>query len=717
MGIACSNCQNIIRGIQYHQQQVQQIDNNHKLEIKQVLDCEAWSFYRLSWFKKIVQIVTLTNENERRYFFDGELLRMQIFLYLKKQRIKTQQCVEFLNFPNLEQLIHLNWSGKYGQQNQKVGKWITTWKGEILRDTGGWYSKEEKKQGFWIDLSKNYRKKAEVYESGYYIDDQRYGIWNYIYDDQFMIAGHYNYQGQKSGKWTELSDRYCYFSKVKYNDEYKNGKKVGLWDIWFEQEYRYDNKLIGGGSYDGDGNKIGKWIELSEGFQDDSQITYIGHYRNCKKIGRWDIWFKTREANFLTGGGSYDEDGNKIGKWIELSDGFQEQSQTTYIGQYRNGNKIGRWDICQLGEIIGGGQYDEVDSIKIGRWIEPSDFFLHIRQIIYIGEYKNGKKINRWDIEKRREKGEPFYKIGGGSYDLEQGSIKVGKWFEFNDHYHQHEFVTSNGEYKNGNKIGKWVTFWTREYNLVHKQIACGFYDELSFNKFGKWIELNDTFSYSSQVTNIGKYKNGIKVGRWDIYFQLNFQDEKNLLIGGGSYDEEQGFIKVGKWIELGSSFDSESQVTYIGEYRSGKRVGKWDIWFDQFYDKIKQVGGGFYDEEQGYIKVGKWIELSDNFKRTSQVTFEGEYKNSRKIGRWEIWYNEWYKDKKNVLLGGGQYKEEKGFIKCGFWIDVCDSFEDFQQCVLIGEYKNNRKVGIWIINCKSYGDFYGYEREIIFEK
>ncbi|CAD8116155.1 unnamed protein product [Paramecium primaurelia] len=1082
MGISCSNCQNILRGID-HQQQEHQNDNNQKLDTEQVFDCEVWNFYNLRWFKKIVQIVTITNVNERKYFFDGQLLRIES---------SKNQSVGFQNFTNLEQLNHLNWSGKYGQLNQKVGKWITTWKGEVLRDAGGWYSDDEKKQGLWIELTKNYRNQAEVYESGYYLDDQRYGMWKYIYDEElidagrynfqgqkngkwtqlsdrfcyyskikyngeykngkkvglwniwyqdeyryinklmyfikiktiqvvvghimemeiklenglsrvmdfkdshksliletietirklvdgifglsremvrYMIqqhsqiiyigeyrkgkkigrwdifelgemigggsydeldsikigkwielsdffgirwqttyngeykkgkkinrwdiekrdekgkpfynigggsydseqgsikigkwfefnddyhlnqymttngeykngykigrwetlwttafdiinkliacgsydeissnkigkwieisdnfcsnsqvtyigeykngikvgrwdtyflkhfgdrkneligggsydeehgqaevyesgyylddqrygmwkyiydeelidAGRYNFQGQKNGKWTQLSDRFCYYSKIKYNGEYKNGKKVGLWNIWYQDEYRYINKLIGGGSYNGDGNKIGKWIEQSDGFQGFSQITYIGDYRNDKKIGRWDIWFKQGDGQIhdIIGGGSYDEDGNKIGKWVQLSEGFQEHSQIIYIGEYRKGKKIGRWDIFELGEMIGGGSYDELDSIKIGKWIELSDFFGIRWQTTYNGEYKKGKKINRWDIEKRDEKGKPFYNIGGGSYDSEQGSIKIGKWFEFNDDYHLNQYMTTNGEYKNGYKIGRWETLWTTAFDIINKLIACGSYDEISSNKIGKWIEISDNFCSNSQVTYIGEYKNGIKVGRWDTYFLKHFGDRKNELIGGGSYDEEHGLMKIGKWIDLGHLFNSDSQVTYIGEYRSGKRVGKWEIWFEQIYgdNKLQQVGGGSYDEEQGCIKVGRWIELSDNFDEYSQITFKGEYKNSRKIGRWDIWYKKYYGEKTIGLVGGGQYNEQQGLIKFGCWIDVCDSFAASQQCTLTGQYKNSRKVGIWQINCKIYDEGYDINRWVIFEQ
>ncbi|CAD8117663.1 unnamed protein product [Paramecium primaurelia] len=49
--------------------------------------------------------------------------------------------------------------------------------------------------------------------------------------------------------------------------------------------------------------------------------------------------------------------------------------------------------------------------------------------------------------------------------------------------------------------------------------------------------------------------------------------------------------------------------------------------------------GGGSYDEEDGEIKIGKWIELKEGFSKDSQILYQGEYQNGKKLGRWEIMY------------------------------------------------------------------------------
>ncbi|CAD8130341.1 unnamed protein product [Paramecium sonneborni] len=57
------------------------------------------------------------------------------------------------------------------------------------------------------------------------------------------------------------------------------------------------------------------------------------------------------EIYINSGGGSYDQEGNqkKIGKWVELDEGFDSNKQTTYNREYNiYGYKIGRWDGFEL---------------------------------------------------------------------------------------------------------------------------------------------------------------------------------------------------------------------------------------------------------------------------------------------------------------------------------------------------------------------------------
>ncbi|CAK87293.1 unnamed protein product, partial (macronuclear) [Paramecium tetraurelia] len=213
----------------------------------------------------------------------------------------------------------------------------------------------------------------------------------------------------KTGKWVELSDDYHDCSQVTQVGIYENGKKIGRWDILYKNRDTNINEFIGGGSYNklNDGYKIGTWIELNDWFSDSSQVTNNGEYKDGLKFGRWDIWYKNRDTKLyqLIGGGFYQDDVNqiKLGIWIELNDGFWDYSQVTQHGKYQNGKKVGRWVFKFEGSQIGGGLYNEEgDGIKVGQWIELSDGFQMFQQVVYIGEYRNGKKVGSW-LEIRRE--------------------------------------------------------------------------------------------------------------------------------------------------------------------------------------------------------------------------------------------------------------------------------------------------------------------------
>ncbi|CAD8129068.1 unnamed protein product [Paramecium sonneborni] len=359
--------------------------------------------------KKTKFQITFTKNKQILYMRDGQILRTEQFKDIsKKPEVLT----------NLEQIQNLQWVGEYGKNKFKVGNWKAIWIEQTLKDVAGLYSIEGKKQGLWKDIIKNFWSQAQAFEIGEYTNDQRKGIWKQIYMDKELGSGEYNNQGEKYGKWIELSEGFNQHSQVLYNGEYKNGKKVGRWEIFYKGKYEKKFTKIGGGSYDEGGSnkigfwmkklfigggsqdegsiKIGRWVELSEEFYDDSQVTNNGEYKNGKKVGMWDIVAWGRKI----GGGSYTEgDSTKIGSWIELSEGFKYNSQVTYKGEYKCGRKTGRWDLIFNGKLIGGGLYKEVegDSIKVGNWIEMNDQFWENFQVIYTGEYnKIGQKVGKW---------------------------------------------------------------------------------------------------------------------------------------------------------------------------------------------------------------------------------------------------------------------------------------------------------------------------------
>ncbi|CAD8126112.1 unnamed protein product [Paramecium sonneborni] len=732
-----------------------------------------------------------TTPSPSDYYTPYTFTQKNIFRFGRERR----QQFQINNVPGVGkynlQLVYGNNKGvTFGRNLQVIDKEINQ------------FNEKMQKVGQWNEKRSNFTFK------GKYVNGKKVGRWDIYfrrreYEPFEMIGGGSYYldnydqqQNWKDGKWIELSDGFKKDSQVTHNGEYKNGNKVGKWDIFYRLQDKKEFEQIGGGSYkEGEENqKDGKWIELSDGFKDQIQITYNGQYKNGKKVGRWDentngqltniqifqldqpltsflfdefnqktgswiewegnlystgeykngkrigewdiFWRLDQKKSFeKIGGGLYDIEGEKeqygnqkVGKWIELSDDFKLDSQVTYNGEYKNGKKVGSWEVYWRMDFkkpqvqIGGGSYklpenEKLLSQKDGKWIELSDGYKLDSQVTYNGVYEKGKKVGRWDIFWRVDQKRPLEIIGGGTYYEDHSNVKQnwkdGKWIELSDGFKKDSQVTHNGEYKNGNKVGRWDIIYRHSDKKEFEQIGGGSYKEGEENqKDGKWIELSDGFKDSSQVIYKGEYKNGIKVGRWDVLFRQLKTFEQ---IGGGSYNdriEQYGKVnqKNGRWVELSDTFQYSNQVTYNGEYKNGKKVGRWDIFYKYYYEgwKIEKIGGGSYDvigevmEGQVHQKNGKWIELSDHFDSSNQVTYVGEYKNDQKVGRWDIIYKYYYEGWKIEKIGGGLYDENgenqdaQGNQKNGKWIELSDSFNNYCQVTYKGDYTDGKKVGRW---------------------
>ncbi|CAD8100615.1 unnamed protein product [Paramecium primaurelia] len=569
---------------------------------------------------------------------------------------------------NLDQIRNLEWIGKYGKDNKKVGMWTAFWNGEKQYGVGGFYLDDGSKQGLWKELRHNYSNYAPIYEIGEYVNNQKRGIWKFILKNNIIGGGKYNDQGKKNGKWIELSNYFLrgiqrwqesWYMVYKFAQEKKQLINVRL---LLDQHIQLMELIRGGGLYiekkEEDGFiKKGKWVEELEGYEEPSHITFQGEYYNGIKVGIWDTK-NLHSCNLKLGGGLYESQLNvdglltsvKVGKWIDLCDCFHYYRFITYEGEYQNGKKIGSWDIKWEQNKIGGGFYDDnsgddfiEDSIKIGNWIEQSDTFNHTSQITYVGEYQNGKKHGKWDTYFRHNSKQI---IGGGQYEVKQKdgifySSKIGFWTEIFEFFNPGRSLSYSGEYENGLKVGRWNTFyvtifWDKvrfmQVNLFFIPKSGGGYysileeqEILGSLKTGKWIEVETEYFNNYFIISTGEYNYGKKVGRWDIWFQ---EENESMIIGGGTYNEAG--VKVGKWVDLNAKFWDAKQLTYSGEYKNGKKVGQWDIEYRQDKDKpLFKIGGGSYNEKGDGVKIGQWIELKG---KSKNVTNNGEYQKVKKL-------------------------------------------------------------------------------------
>ncbi|CAD8065871.1 unnamed protein product [Paramecium sonneborni] len=765
--------------IQVEISQIKPIENHQKNQGKE-LKVLNWDQKTGRYIQNIFQIAI---KKSILYLKDGQLIRMD-------QLNDTFSQQDILN--NLDQINYLNWSGNYGKNNQKDGKWIAKWNGQTLVNVGGDY-RDDKKTGLWKEMIKNIWSEAQVFEVGEYVNNNRIGIWKIFYKEQEIGGGEYNLKSEKIGLWLEVNESFCDFNQVKFKGEYRSNQKIGRWDTFLH------NQQIGGGSYFDDQQgvsfKSGDWIELSDKINKDYLITFHGNYKDGKKVGQWDLFIKgIWNQDFIKiGGGEYNYDFQnfsqgsfKIGKWCVLCDQTNYYSILLQNGQYQNGQKIGIWVqnwYNNNNEEIGGGQYNKE---KIGKWIEPCDQFRWDQQIIQSGNYQNGKKFGRWNILQRLKSCDQFTSIGGGLYDQSTG-FKIEKWVEFSDCFYY------QGEYNfKGQKVGRWDMF---EKSKVHFLLCgCIYYDSngkvlysyekepiIYFGNFkqgkknGRWdiyeksnnhIFLCGCINYNSNgneiyrsekesVIYLGDFEDGEKVGEWQILYRWKNQKEYQQ-IGGGSY---RGQIKIGKWIELDERFNEDKQIIYNGEYniqglkvgrwnilnlkneiqecgcinfddygfevqrsentpiiyvgsfKNGFKVGRWDIRYKGFdfkgnqQQEYKQIGGGTYSEKN-QVKIGRWVELDERFYNNKLIIYNGEYNTKGiKVGRWDTCYGI-FGNGEFKQIGGGSYDNRRAEIKVGRWIELDERFHLRKQVCYYGEYNmKGRKVGRWNISYDRFGN------------
>ncbi|CAD8131117.1 unnamed protein product [Paramecium sonneborni] len=99
----------------------------------------------------------------------------------------------------------------------------------------------------------------------------------------------------------------------------------------------------GGGEFDVNGLKDDYWIELSDYFQFQHQITFNGIY----KSGNQNIMLRMYKDRpfYQIGGGFFGSNGKKKGSWMDFGIEFSNLTQKAYTGKYKDDKKYGKWEI------------------------------------------------------------------------------------------------------------------------------------------------------------------------------------------------------------------------------------------------------------------------------------------------------------------------------------------------------------------------------------
>ncbi|CAD8144930.1 unnamed protein product [Paramecium pentaurelia] len=250
MGITCSNHQNLIREIdridkqtillKFFEVAVHLTTIISEDTTKEECECLFWNKKKAKWQCKKIQIaITKVNDDyEVKYILDGQILRIELqkvtFARPQVQPIYLKFII--LNgFENIKRILKRQENGQLFGRENKSQKWVNIIINKLIKilyDNQGQKLVFGKKQQTII-------LQTQVYQIGQYLDNLKIGKWMYIFENEQIGGGRYNQQNQKEGLWIELNDKLLELSQVTYKGEYKNGKKVGLWDI----QYRNNNNV------------------------------------------------------------------------------------------------------------------------------------------------------------------------------------------------------------------------------------------------------------------------------------------------------------------------------------------------------------------------------------------------------------------------------------------------------------------------------------------
>ncbi|CAD8155987.1 unnamed protein product [Paramecium octaurelia] len=530
--------------------------------------------------------------------------------------------------------------GEY-ENGRRIGKWQIIINDELVG--AKFYDQNGLQQGKQTELLQDLTKEFFIIQEGEYLDGKRVGQWLIVLEEKTIVGGgFYDTDGLKTGKWVEIQQKMNEIP-INFEGEYIRGKRVGNWNL------KQNQNSIGGGTFNEYGEKTGRFIELYK-FTHQNFI-WKGEYNNGRKCGNWQILFR---GNAI-GGGTYDENGLKDGKWIDMQEDFSEFNQIINVTEYKNGQIIRQLETQLWGKMIAGGFYD-LDNHKTGKWIELGERYNGVSHVKNIGNYINGKKSGRWEIQYDNSI------KGGGTYD--EKNEKNGEWDELHSNFQSNKAIQT-GNYQNGTKVGKW------ELKLNGQIIGGGQFDENGL-KHSKWMDLHQTSSEYNQIFNVEQYQYGQQMG---IYQRIH---KRNVIENG---QLNQNGLKHGKWMEQHEFYNEYQQIIFNGDYNNGSKTGKWEAVF-----KKQNIGGGVYDDNG--LKDGFWIDLCQNFTDVRQVTFAGMYNHGKRIGKWDFIF-------KDNIIGGGQYLEFD--TKQGYWIELDSFFQDDRQYLGLGNYEDGKKIGKWI--------------------
>jgi antitoxin component YwqK of YwqJK toxin-antitoxin module len=278
-------------------------------------------------------------------------------------------------------------------------------------------------------------------------------------------------------------------------------------------------------------------------------------------------------------------------------------------------------------------------------------------------------------------------------------SVTVGPYREYYAREGQPSYVNPKqvkveGQFVNGKRHGKWVTFYNTGDLAVIQTYENGKVEgpHIEYDQDGGIIlqvnYKNDVpngqftrFSFGGTVEETGDFVNGRRVGKWLTYFpgSKTIESEK--------YYDDLG-NKTGEW----KYFYENKRTARIEKYENDLPIGTWEEYFpNRALSKRKTYELG--------MPTGSYIENHAN----GNVSVQGQYLNGGKDGLWKSYFPE------GTIYSIGEYKND---LKTGLW----KYFNKIGILIAEGEYTLGSENGQWFYyydggQLKSVGSYFlGFE-------
>ena len=288
-----------------------------------------------------------------------------------------------------------------------------------------------------------YFENGNVRSEEFYIDGAKDIHWTYYLTNGKLESAGYTLRGKKDKLW-----KYFLADKSYKGGIYKNGKRIGNWKFYDENDIEYNhvdyhpNKNIRTLGVMQNQKKNGKWTN----YFDTGQLQSQGEFINNKEQGEWKFFLMDESYKSA----EY-ENGMVVGDWNYFDEKGTKYNVVEYhsnkivktLGLKVNGEKHGRWtEYYMSGAIKSVGEFKEND--RIGKWA----WFHENKKLESMGLYKNGFKDGRWVV---------YYSNGQLKNVGEFNDRKrVGKWIS----YYKNGQIESEGMYLDRMKHGEWTQYY-----------------------------------------------------------------------------------------------------------------------------------------------------------------------------------------------------------------------------------------------------------------